>query len=125
MGTIIIIAVLVVLVLFAFRGSFAHFKGEGGCCGGGGDTVAEERKTLDNPVIAVKTVDIEGMHCENCKNSIERSVNKIDGASCQVNLKKKQATIEVDREIDDADIRIAIERLDFKVTGITTNSKEK
>ena len=27
MGTIIIIAVLVVLVLFAFRGSFAHFKG--------------------------------------------------------------------------------------------------
>ena len=125
MGTIIIIAVLVVLVLFAFRGSFAHFKGEGGCCGGGGDTVAEEKKTLDNPVIAVKTVDIEGMHCENCKNSIERSVNKIDGASCQVNLKKKQATIEVDREIDDADIRIAIERLDFKVTGITTNRKEK
>ena len=84
-----------------------------------------QKKTLDNPVIAVKTVDIEGMHCENCKNSIERSVNKIDGASCQVNLKKKQATIEVDREIDDADIRIAIERLDFKVTGITTNSKEK
>ena len=38
---------------------------------------------------------------------------------------KKQATIEVDREIDDADIRIAIERLDFKVTGITTNSKEE
>ena len=99
-------------------------KGEGGCCGGGGDTVAEEKKILDNPVIAVKTVDIEGMHCENCKNSIERSVNKIDGASCQVNLKKKQATIEVDREIDDADIRIAIERLDFKVTEITTNRKE-
>ena len=40
-------------------------------------------------------------------------------------LKKKQATIEVDREIDDADIRIAIERLDFKVTGITTNRKEE
>ena len=99
-------------------------KGESGCCGGGGETVAEEKKVLDNPVIAVKTVDIEGMHCENCKNSIERSVNKIDGASCQVNLKKKQATIEVDREIDDADIRIAIERLDFKVTGITTNRKE-
>ena len=104
---------------------YKHMKGEGGCCGGGGNTVAEEKKTLDNPVIAVKTVDIEGMHCENCKNSIERSVNKIDGASCQVNLKKKQATIEVDREIDDADIRIAIERLDFKVTGITTNRREE
>ena len=77
------------------------------------------------PKLTAKTVDIEGMHCENCKNSIERSVNKIDGASCQVNLKKKQATIEVDREIDDADIRIAIERLDFKVTGITTNRREE
>ena len=100
-----------------FKRVDAEFEGEQGS--------EEEKKTLDNPVIAVKTVDIEGMHCENCKNSIERSVNKIDGASCQVNLKKKQATIEVDREIDDADIRIAIERLDFKVTGITTNSKEK
>ena len=125
MGTAIIIGILAIIVVIAVISSVKHMKGEGGCCGGGGDTVAEERKTLDNPVIAVKTVDIEGMHCENCKNSIERSVNKIDGASCQVNLKKKQATIEVDREIDDADIRIAIERLDFKVTGITTNSKEK
>lgn len=125
MGTVIIIGILAIIVVIAVISSVKHMKGEGGCCGGGGDTVAEEKKTLDNPVIAVKTVDIEGMHCENRKNSIERSVNKIDGASCQVNLKKKQATIEVDREIDDADIRIAIERLDFKVTGITTNSKEE
>ena len=118
MGTAIIIGILAIIVVIAVISSVKHMKGEGGCCGGGGDTVAEEKKTLDNPVIAVKTVDIEGMHCENCKNSI-------DGASCQVNLKKKQATIEVDREIDDADIRIAIERLDFKVTGITTNRKEE
>ena len=123
MGTAIIIGILAIIVVIAVISSVKHMKGEGGCCGG--NTVAEEKKTLDNPVIAVKTVDIEGMHCENCKNSIERSVNKIDGASCQVNLKKKQATIEVDREIDDADIRIAIERLDFKVTGITTNRREE
>ena len=114
MGTAIIIGILAIIVVIAVISSVKHMKG-----------VAEEKKTLDNPVIAVKTVDIEGMHCENCKNSIERSVNKIDGASCQVNLKKKQATIEVDREIDDADIRIAIERLDFKVTGITTNRREE
>ena len=125
MGTAIIIGILAIIVVIAVISSVKHMKGEGGCCGGGGNTVAEEKKTLDNPVIAVKTVDIEGMHCENCKNIIERSVNKIDGASCQVNLKKKQATIEVDREIDDADIRIAIERLDFKVTGITTNRREE
>ena len=44
MGTIIIIAVLVVLVLFAFRGSFAHFKGEGGCCGGGGSEPKQKKR---------------------------------------------------------------------------------
>ena len=125
MGTVIIIVILAIIVAIGIISSVKHMKGEGGCCGGGGGTVAEEKKVLDNPVIAVKTVDIEGMHCENCKNSIERSVNKLEGASCQVNLKKKQATVEVDREIDDADIRIAIERLDFKVIGITTNCKEK
>ena len=124
MGTAIIIGILAIIVVIAVISSVKHMKGEGGCCGGG-SSVKEEKKVLTGDIIATKTVDIEGMHCENCKNSIERSVNKIDGASCQVNLKKKQATIEVDREIDDADIRIAIERLDFKVTGITTNSKEK
>ena len=124
MGTAVILVVLVIVVIFAVRSGIQHGKGEGGCCGGGG-SIKEDKKVLTGDIIATKIVTIDGMHCENCKNSIERSVNKIDGASCQVNLKKKQATIEVDREIDDADIRIAIERLDFKVTGITTNRKEE
>ena len=124
MGTAVILVVLVIVVIFAVKSGIQHGKGEGGCCGGGG-SIKEDKKVLTGDIIATKIVTIDGMHCENCKNSIERSVNKIDGASCQVNLKKKQATIEVDREIDDADIRIAIERLDFKVTGITTNRKEE
>ena len=71
MGTIIIIAVLVVLVLFAFRGSFAHFKGEGGCCGGGGSEPKQKKKKPAGEVIATKIISIEGMHCENCKNTVE------------------------------------------------------
>ena len=80
MGTIIIIAVLVVLVLFAFRGSFAHFKGEGGCCGGGGSEPKQKKKKLAGEVIATKIISIEGMHCENCKNTVEKYINQIDGA---------------------------------------------
>ena len=63
MGTAIIIGILAVIVVLALISSVKNMKGEGGCCGGGGDTVAEEKKTLDNPVIAVKTVDIEGKMC--------------------------------------------------------------
>ena len=118
MGTAIIIGILAVIVVIAVISSVKHMKGEGGCCGGGGDTVAEEKKTLDNPVIAVKTVDIEGMHCENCKNSIEHQINRIDGVSCEVNLKKKIATIQMDKPVDNDTIRRTIERLDFKVVDI-------
>ena len=117
-ATIIVIIIVAVIVFFAIRSSAKHLKGEGGCCGGGGDVIREEWKTLDGPVIGKKIVHIEGMHCENCKNSVERHVNKIDGASCEVNLKKNIATVSYDRPIDEARLRRAIELLDFTVTGI-------
>ena len=85
-------------------------KGEGGCCGGGQEELAaEERKKLDNPVIGRKTLSIEGMHCDHCKNSVERSINRLEGAS---------AVVDYDRELDDAALKIAVERLDFKLLSI-------
>ena len=112
MGTYIVIAVIVIIAFFAIRSSRKHMKGEGGCCGGGGGTIAE------NPAIGKKIVRIEGMHCENCKNSVERSVNKLDGAACQVDLKNNLAEVRYDRPIDENALRFAIERLDFTVTAI-------
>ena len=104
MGTAVILVVLVIIVVFAVRSGIKHGKGEGGCCGGGS--------------FATKIVSIEGMHCENCKNSIEHQINRIDGASCEVNLKKKTAVIKLDKLVDDDTIRRTIERLDFKVLDI-------
>ena len=69
-------------------------------------------------IIATKIVTIDGMHCENCKNSMEHQINRIDGASCEVNLKKKIATIQMDKPVDNETIRRTIERLDFKVVDI-------
>ena len=117
-ATIIIIAIVAVVVFFAIRSSMKHMKGEGGCCGGGTETFQEEKKELQNPVIGKKIVHIEGMHCDNCKNSVERHVNKMDGASCVVDLKKKLAVVSYDREIDENRLRKVIELLDFTVTGI-------
>lgn len=122
MGTIVMIIVLVVIVFLAVRSSFKHMKGEGGCCGGGSDEKVEE-KILENPVLGKFIVDVEGMHCQNCKNSIERNVNKIEGASCKVNLKKKTATVEFDREVDPQEIKRVIERLDFTVKEIREERK--
>lgn len=119
MGTAVILVVLVIIVVFAVRSGIKHGKGkgEGGCCGGG-SSVKEEKKVLTGDIIATKIVSIEGMHCENCKNSIEHQINRIDGASCEVNLKKKTAVIKLDKPVDDDTIRRSIERLDFKVLDI-------
>ena len=75
MSTIIIIAVLIVIVAAAVISSKKHFKGEGGCCGGGSDSVPSQDKKLTEPKIGEKHVYIEGMHCNNCKNSIENAIN--------------------------------------------------
>ena len=121
-GTVVVVLILVLIVGLAVKNSLGHFKGEGGCCGGGGGSIRPDEKKLDGPVIGTKTVKIEGMHCENCRNSVERAVDKIEGASCRVNLKKNIAEIKYDREIPDETIKNAIERLDFKVTEILQTS---
>ncbi len=118
-GTAVVLGILIGFVVLAVKSSVKHLKGEGGCCGGGGSCSARpEPKELDGPVICKKIVKISGMHCENCRNSIERAVNKIDGASCRVDLKKGAAEVLLDREVSDEALRFAIERLDFKVQEI-------
>ena len=86
-STLIVLLIIIVIAAFALKSSIGHFKGEGGCCGGGG-TILPDEKELAGPKIGEKTVHIEGMHCENCKNRVERAINRIDGAVGKV-LKEK------------------------------------
>lgn len=116
MGNVIIIAVLLIIVVLAISPTLKHFKGEGSCCGGGGSV--KEFKKLDAPKIGEKEMEIEGMHCENCKNRVERAVNKIDGAVCRVSLKKKTAKVSYSREIGDEELREAVGKLGYEVKSI-------
>lgn len=84
----VIIAALAVLVVLAVVSSVKHFKGQGGCCGGGGE-IRPARNKLDGPVVTVMTVGIDGMKCEHCRNSIERALNGIEGVSARVDLHKR------------------------------------
>ncbi|MBD5394417.1 MAG: heavy-metal-associated domain-containing protein [Lachnospiraceae bacterium] len=118
MGNVIIILILVILVVIAAVNSMKHFKGEGGCCGGGGSV--RESKKLDAPKIGEKTMKIEGMHCESCRNRVERAVNKIDGAVCKVNLKKKTAKISYSSEIDEEMLKETITKLGYEVVSIAS-----
>lgn len=114
MGDFIIIVVVAVALIFAVRGMVK--RGKNGCCGGGGSVAV--KKTLEGEKIGEKVLTIEGMHCENCKNSVERQINKISGAVAKVDLKKKIAVVSISRMVEDEELREAVERLDFKVTKI-------
>ena len=117
-ATIGIIVIVAVVVFFAIRSSVKHMKGEGGCCGGGSEPIAEEKKILENPILGKKIVTIEGMHCENCTNRVKRAINRIDGVSAKLNLKKKQAVVKYEKEVEDDTLIKEIEDLGYKVVSV-------
>lgn len=115
MENIIIITILAVLLVNAIRSSLKHFKGEGGCCGGGDEKVTKKR--LKN-VVAQKVVKIEGMTCEHCKSRVESYIATIDGAAAKVNLKKKIALVSLEKNVTDDQIREVIEKAGYEVVEI-------
>lgn len=117
--TILIVAVIAVLVIAGLKETIKHAKGEGVCCGGG-NTASDEEPTviLSGKIVTRMNVYIDGMHCMNCKNSVTRSLQKLDQVSAKVDLKKNMAYVESTRNVGDDEITFAIERLDFKVTRI-------
>ncbi|MBQ2744449.1 MAG: heavy-metal-associated domain-containing protein [Lachnospiraceae bacterium] len=116
MEDMVIIGILAVLIIIGIHSSIKHFKGEGGCCGGG-SSVKPKKKKLKN-IIGKKTVIIEGMSCEHCKNRVEISINEIEGAAAKVNLSKKEAVVSMERYISDEQIRTVIEKAGYTVIEI-------
>ena len=117
--TILIVAVIAVLVIAGLKETIKHAKGEGACCGGG-NTASDEEPTviLSGKIVTRMNVYIDGMHCMNCKNSVTRSLQKLDQVSAKDDLKKNMAYVESTRNVGDDEITFAIERLDFNVTRI-------
>lgn len=122
MADTIIILVVVMILIFALKGSIRHFRGEGACCGGGSGSVKTKKakkKTLDGPVTGQRTIRISGMHCRNCANSVTNALNAIDGVSAKVSLKDNTAEVSFDRTVDDADLKQAVEKAGFEVISIS------
>ena len=121
MEDLLIIAVITILIMIGLRSTKKHFKGQGGCCGGSSTPAPKQKKKLKN-VVQTKTVFIEGMTCEHCKNRVEKAVNDIDGAAAKVNLRKKEALVSLEREISDEELRTAIESAGYHVLEIRSKS---
>lgn len=114
MTDIIIIAVVLVIAVISIRSTIRHFKGQGGCCGGG--SYKPKKKKLKN-ILHTKTFTVEGMHCKHCKERVEEAVNDIAGIAGKVDLKKGELTVSYAEPIDDKRIKTKIEKAGYTVTG--------
>ena len=111
MANVIIVLILVVVVGIALKSTRKHMKGESSCCGGGGEIYqALEDKKLDNPIIKIK-----GMTCQHCVANVTRAINAIEGVSSQVNLKKEEAHVVYDRDVDNQVIISAVKQAGYDV----------
>lgn len=116
MADFVIIGILIILIIIGIRSGIKHFKGEGGCCGGG-SSVKVKRKKLKQ-VVKQRTVVIDGMTCEHCKARVESRLNSLDGVLAKVNLKRKTAVVSMEKDVEDEVIKKAIENAGYEVIEI-------
>lgn len=116
MENAIIISILIIVIFIGLRSSVKHFKGQGGCCGGGSEVRIKPKKLKH--VTAQVTVGIEGMTCEHCRNRVESRLNELDGVSARVDLKKKTAVISMEKEVSEERIRKVIENAGYQVASL-------
>ncbi|MEE1200998.1 MAG: heavy metal-associated domain-containing protein [Christensenellales bacterium] len=112
MTDFVIVGIIIVVVAIGIVYTVKHFKGEGGCCGGG--NYKPKKKKLPK-VLYKKTFHVEGMHCEHCKNRVEEVVNDIEGVSGMVNLKADELIVSYAAEVSDEEIKAKIERVGYKI----------
>lgn len=75
----------------------------------------KEETKMDN----VKTIYIEGMQCNHCKMAVEKALNNLNGVTdAQVNLENKSAIIKLSQEVNDSEIKKAIEEAGYEVKEI-------
>ena len=92
MVDIIILLIVLVIIIFAVKGTIKHFKGEGACCGGGSKgLIKTEEKKLQHPKIGEKTVKNlrhalrtlrrkrDQIHQQNRRRSRQSKLQKITG----------------------------------------------
>lgn len=116
MGNTIIVLIILAIVTVALLRFRNHFRG-GGCCGSRGKPIRSHKK-LDAPAIGQWVLTVEGMHCESCQARIENAVNRLNGAVCTVNLKKKTATVAFSQPVGAQQVQQIIEKLGYSVSRV-------
>ncbi len=122
----VIIVVLGVIVFFAVKNTIKRFQGDCGCGGGGSSIVMREpQDTNPKNYQFVADFTVEGMHCQNCENRIQNTINSLNGAwAKKVQQKKNSAFVLLKSEALAEDVKRAVEKTGYPVTNVKIARKE-
>jgi len=66
-----------------------------------------------------KLISIEGRSCNHCVKHVESALNEIDGIiSVAVDLNGKNAVVEMNQDVEDSVIKLAIEEVGYDMVSI-------
>lgn len=65
-----------------------------------------------------KKILIEGMSCGHCVKHVSEALKDLGAKDVDVNLDRKLATAEINEDITDEAIKVAIEEAGYEVVGI-------
>lgn len=66
-----------------------------------------------------KIIKINGMSCGHCQAKVEKALAGLNGVSAKVDLKKKQAIVELNSDISEQVLKDTIAEAGYEVVSIT------
>lgn len=132
-ATIVIGIILAALFANALRVIYkAFFKGEAACCdsGGSGCTHCPAKKPMADmyrkraeeieKFELHRTIDVDGMTCENCVAKVVRALENVDGVKiAAASLEKQSALAGLTKNISDEVLREAINKAGYHAGAVT------
>ena len=113
----LLIALLVTICfLAAICYTIRHFKGKGGCCGGGAEPPSQKEPT--GSAFAKRRLHIEGMSCMHCVARVTQALNALDGVVAQVHLTPPAAIVTLEHAVSDEALHKAVSDAGFQITSI-------
>ena len=117
-GVAIVVLVFAIVFALAVRAALRHFKGEGGCCGGGAGAPPPVADKAIGPAVARRELALGGLHCMKCVARVKAALEALPGVAADVTLDPQRAVVRMDREVPDEALRKAVEDQGFQVLSI-------
>ena len=117
-GVAIVVLVFAIILALAVRAALRHFKGEGGCCGGGAGAPPPVADKAIGPAVARRELALGGLHCMKCVARVKAALEALPGVAADVTLDPQRAVVRMDREVPDEALRKAVEDQGFQVVSV-------